>query len=222
MYPDPVIQRRQVFLLNRSLILLLINNETYLFFYQARVLDEIEDYAQKASVLFDLADEKLLKFLPPPPSVTGPGWQKVDEGGVDQSALIRRASPFVIGSNTGEEEGNDQAGTNRKSRIPTDQAIKSHTKSISAVDGAEALQLYIKALAFLRKGINRAKEYIDRDQSKRYNSESKRDGKPFINNTSPDLNECVFFLVIFLLLLNFIHDAHALDNSCTMVQSKIQ
>lgn len=100
---------------------------------QVKLVSELEDIGHKASVIYDFADYKLLQLLPATPqaSVNGP------------SSLPKSSSPF---------NDNLPARRNSGSSIERPSAIiKGDTLA------AEALILYIRALAFLQRGIEKAR-----------------------------------------------------------------
>ncbi|KAH8928133.1 Pkinase-domain-containing protein [Atractiella rhizophila] len=97
------------------------------------VIDELEDLAKKALVISHYADEKLATLLPPTPSV-------------------EPTSNAVAGVNAMLQRG-DRRGSS--SSLDRDIGLSS-TVEIAA---AEALILYISSLAFLQKGIEKAKSF---------------------------------------------------------------
>jgi serine/threonine-protein kinase ULK/ATG1 len=126
------------------------------------VLNEIEDLAQKASVLIDFADSKTLQLLPPTPSSFGPP----TAGPASQG---RDSSPFFAAS-----------AMRRTSSSPTSEPYDRRlaTSQRAEVVAAEALFLYIKVLAFLQKGITKARELW-----------SNRESTARKQTASPDFND---------------------------------
>lgn len=117
---------------------------------EERVLADLEDIAQKALVLFEFADTKVLQILPPTPS---------------SSTSLGTPSYFS------HLAAREQAASNPFSAIPTSPSMRRGSSSSSErplvmassakadVLAAEALLLYLKALAFLGKGIERARRF---------------------------------------------------------------
>ncbi|GAA6017710.1 hypothetical protein JCM11491_001178 [Sporobolomyces phaffii] len=115
-----------------------------------RVLSDLEDIAQKALVLFEFADTKVLQILPPTPS---------------SSTSLGTPSYFS------HLAAREQAASNPFSAIPTSPSMRRGSSSSSErplimassakaeVLAAEAMLLYLKSLAFLGKGIERARRF---------------------------------------------------------------
>ncbi|GAA5936528.1 serine/threonine protein kinase ATG1 [Sporobolomyces koalae] len=115
-----------------------------------RVLADLEDMAQKALVLFEFADTKILQILPPTPS---------------SSTSLGTPSYFS------HLAAREQAASNPFSAIPTSPSMRRGSSSSSErplvmassaraeVLAAEAMLLYLKSLAFLGKGIERARKF---------------------------------------------------------------
>lgn len=117
---------------------------------EERILTDLEDIAQKALVLFEFADTKVLQILPPTPS---------------SSTSLGTPSYFS------HLAAREQAASNPFSAIPTSPSMRRGSSSSSErplvmassaraeVLAAEAMLLYLKALAFLGKGIERARRF---------------------------------------------------------------
>ncbi|KAM0789543.1 hypothetical protein ACM66B_000357 [Microbotryomycetes sp. NB124-2] len=121
---------------------------------EERLLSELEDIAQKALVLFDFADSKLMQLLPPTPQSL-------------PTTVLGTPSYFT------HMAAREQAISNPFSAVPTPRSPSMRRTSSSSSDrpnlsaasvksetaAAEAVMLYLKALAFLHKGIERARSY---------------------------------------------------------------
>lgn len=119
-----------------------------------KVLSDLEDSAQKALVLFDFADSKIMQILPPTPQTSS-------------STSLGTPSYFS------HVAAREQAATNPFSAVPTPTSPQMRRTSSSSSDrplvmassakadvlAAEAVVLYLKSLAFLHKGIERARVY---------------------------------------------------------------
>lgn len=117
---------------------------------EERVLADLEDIAQKAQALFEFADTKVLQILPPTPS---------------SSTSLGTPSYFS------HMAAREQAASNPFSAIPTSPSMRRGSSSSSdrplvmassaraEVLAAEAMVLYLKSLAFLGKGIERARKF---------------------------------------------------------------
>ncbi|GAA5961702.1 hypothetical protein JCM21900_000638 [Sporobolomyces salmonicolor] len=117
---------------------------------EERVLSDLEDIAQKALVLFEFADTKILQILPPTPS---------------GSTSLGTPSYFS------HMAAREQAASNPFSAVPTSPSMRRGSSASSDrplvmtssaradVLAAEAMVLYLKALAFLGKGIERARRF---------------------------------------------------------------
>ena len=155
------------------------------------LLSDLEDIAQKATVIFDFADSKLVLMTS----------LMVSRGGADgagtPAAVLQAsyASPFFANAQ-------QQARTARTSSFSSDRSAVSPLVPASATSPVlnqqqvtspagtgktdsvrkpellpgETLVLYLKALAFLQKGIELARDYWS--------------SKPADRPTSADLNEC--------------------------------
>lgn len=119
-----------------------------------KVLSDLEDSAQKALVLFDFADSKIMQILPPTPQTSS-------------STSLGTPSYFS------HVAAREQAASNPFSAVPTPSSPQMRRASSSSSDrplvmassakadvlAAEAVVLYLKSLAFLHKGIERARTY---------------------------------------------------------------
>jgi serine/threonine-protein kinase ULK/ATG1 len=129
---------------------------------QLRLVQELEDWGQKAQVIFDFADTKLLRVVSTPPSPITYG--SSPNAGTPFSGGSKGKSPVVGGSSSPQLLSSDEA------QLAT-----------------ECLLLYIKALAFLLHGINRAKAFWEAKVAV-----APPAGEPV--TSSPELNEAVQWL----------------------------
>lgn len=119
-----------------------------------KVLADLEDIAQKALVLFDYADSKIMQILPPTPQTSS-------------STSLGTPSYFS------HVAAREQSASNPFSAIPTPSSPQMRRTSSSSSDrpfvlansakadvlAAEAVVLYLKSLAFLHKGIEKARHH---------------------------------------------------------------
>ncbi|GAA6003097.1 hypothetical protein JCM10207_001987 [Rhodosporidiobolus poonsookiae] len=122
---------------------------------EERVLADLEDIAQKALVLFEFADSKILQLLPPTPAAS--------------TSTTSLGTPSYFSHMAAREQA--QAASNPFSAVPTSPSMRRGSSSSSdrplvmassakaEVLAAEAMVLYLKALAFLGKGIERARRH---------------------------------------------------------------
>ncbi|KWU43996.1 kinase-like protein, partial [Rhodotorula sp. JG-1b] len=128
---------------------------------EERVLAGLEDTAQKALVLFEFADSKLLRLLPPTPAAS--------------TSTTSLGTPSYFSHLAAREQAQAQsaAASNPFSAVPTSPSMRRNSSSSSGPDrpmilassakadvlAAEATVLYLKALAFLQRGIERARKH---------------------------------------------------------------
>ncbi|BGP25284.1 Serine/threonine-protein kinase [Rhodotorula toruloides] len=126
---------------------------------EERVLADLEDIAQKALVLFEFADSKILQILPPTPAAS--------------TSTTSLGTPSYFSHLAAREQAQTQSAnvSNPFSPIPTSPSMRRGSSSSSDrplimassaradVLAAEAMMLYLKALAFLSKGIERARKH---------------------------------------------------------------
>lgn len=119
-----------------------------------KVLSDLEDIAQKALVLFDFADSKIMQILPPTPQTSS-------------STSLGTPSYFS------HVAAREQSASNPFSAVPTPSSPQMRRTSSSSSDrpfvlansakadvlAAEAVVLYLKSLAFLHKGIEKARHH---------------------------------------------------------------
>lgn len=119
-----------------------------------RVMAELEDIAQKALVIFDFADSKIVQILPPTPQTSS-------------STSLGTPSYFS------HVAAREQAASNPFSPVPTPSSPSMRRTSSSSSErpfvlassakadllAAEAMVLYLKSLAFLGKGIEKARKF---------------------------------------------------------------
>ncbi|GAA5873370.1 hypothetical protein JCM3774_000761 [Rhodotorula dairenensis] len=128
---------------------------------EERVLAALEETAQKALVLFEFADSKLLQLLPPTPAAS--------------TSTTSLGTPSYFSHLAAREQAQAQsaAASNPFSAVPTSPSMRRNSSSSSGPDrpmilassakadvlAAEATVLYLKALAFLQRGIERARKH---------------------------------------------------------------
>lgn len=128
---------------------------------EERVLAALEDTAQKALVLFEFADAKLLQLLPPTPAAS--------------TSTTSLGTPSYFSHLAAREQAQAQsaAASNPFSAVPTSPSMRRNSSSSSGPDrpmilassakadvlAAEATVLYLKSLAFLQRGIERARKH---------------------------------------------------------------
>lgn len=131
---------------------------------EERVLADLEDIAQKALVLFEFADAKILQLLPPTPAAS--------------TSTTSLGTPSYFSHLAAREQAQAQsaAASNPFSPVPTSPSMRRGSSASSSerpylgalassasvradVLAAEAMVLYLKALAFLGKGIERARRH---------------------------------------------------------------
>ncbi|SCV69825.1 BQ2448_1219 [Microbotryum intermedium] len=129
---------------------------------EERILGVLEDIAQKALVLFDFADSKILQLLPPTPQTSS-------------STSLGTPSYFSHVAAREQQTAASNSAMNPFSAVPTPTSLPMRRTSSSSsseqrpsvlafstkadVVAAEALMLYLKSLAFLHTGIERARMY---------------------------------------------------------------
>jgi serine/threonine-protein kinase ULK/ATG1 len=135
-----------------------------------KLMSELEEIAQKALVIFDFADSKIIHILPPTPQT---------------SSSTSLGTPSYFSHLAARE----QASMNPFSPIPTSSSPMRRTSSSSSerpfgippstvkaeVIAAESMVLYLKSLAFLGKGIEKARKFWN--------------GRKTDQAPSPDFNE---------------------------------
>lgn len=99
-------------------------------------MNELEDLAQKASVIFDFADSRLLQVLPPTPSMAS-------GAAVPTPSSLGRVNPFNVSPVAGQSSSSP--------------STVAHIAPSPDILAAEAFVLYLKALAFLQRGIEKAR-----------------------------------------------------------------
>ncbi|KAM0753377.1 kinase-like protein [Meredithblackwellia eburnea MCA 4105] len=117
---------------------------------EEKVLADLEDIAQKALVIFDFADSKIMQLLPPTPQ---------------SSSSTSLGTPSYFSHLAAREH----AASNPFSPVPTPMRRTSSSSSErpfvmassarADVLAAESLVLYLKSLAFLGKGIEKARKF---------------------------------------------------------------
>lgn len=119
---------------------------------QRALIAELEDIGQKATVVFDFADSKLVQLLPPTPQTTvGPSntsYHFPSTSGTPSQQQIP-ASPFGSGP--------QRSAGRTSSHSSLDRIVEDEAPCAAAV----ALVLYIKALGFLQRGIEKARTFWD-------------------------------------------------------------
>ncbi|GAA5917925.1 hypothetical protein JCM6882_006505 [Rhodosporidiobolus microsporus] len=129
---------------------------------EERILADLEDIAQKALVLFEFADSKILQLLPPTPAAS-----------TGSTTSLGTPSYFSHLAAREQAQAQAQAASNPFSAVPTSPSMRRGSSSSSHHDrplvmassaraeviAAEAMVLYLKSLAFLGKGIERARRH---------------------------------------------------------------
>lgn len=112
---------------------------------QVQLITELEELGHKATVVFDFADTKLMQLLPPTPQ-TATAYASAGSyfPQQPQQQTPPSSSPFPQSRRSG--------STSSLRRINEDEA-----DSVAA----ETLVLYLKALTFLQRGIEKARAYWD-------------------------------------------------------------
>ncbi|KAI7939776.1 hypothetical protein MJO29_014512 [Puccinia striiformis f. sp. tritici] len=152
---------------------------------EIQLLSELEEFACKAIVIIDFADQKLAAILPPPPSAspsTRAGQSTTNHenhsGGGSSGNITLGAFVTTIpidpssSSSSSPSEQQQQPHTRRRNTSTEENSSSSHRQhqnsspsnnsaASKAVLASEALVLYIKALAFLNKAIRHAVAVVD-------------------------------------------------------------
>ncbi|GAA96795.1 uncharacterized protein L969DRAFT_79771 [Mixia osmundae IAM 14324] len=111
---------------------------------EEKMLVQLEECAQRAAAIFDFADYKLAQFLPPTPLSVSTGF-----GGQGSSpSYFAQPNPFAT------------TLMRRTSSSSTEQPVIAPSSALSATRveelAAEAFILYLKAIAFLQRGLDQA------------------------------------------------------------------
>ncbi|KAI9625837.1 hypothetical protein H4Q26_016085 [Puccinia striiformis f. sp. tritici PST-130] len=131
---------------------------------EIQLLSELEEFACKAIVIIDFADQKLAAILPPPPSAF-PQQEPVrafvttipiDPSSSSSSPSEQQQQPHTRRRNTSTEDNSSSSHRQHQNSSPSNNSAAS-----KAVLASEALVLYIKALAFLNKAIRHAVAVVD-------------------------------------------------------------
>ena len=159
---------------------------------EERVLAGLEDTAQKALVLFEFADSKLLRLLPPTPAAS--------------TSTTSLGTPSYFSHLAAREQAQAQsaAASNPFSAVPTSPSMRRNSSSSSGPDrpmilassakadvlAAEATVLYLKALAFLQRGIERARKHWSNRPSEQHAASADFNDGEFSRplTTPPDLH----------------------------------
>lgn len=121
---------------------------------EAKLMNELEEFASKVLVILQFADEKLAKILPPTPSSTS------TTSASQTTTSITNSPPTSIGAFVPVSKLPSSYASKPMSETSTFSSMNttrpdSATGNIKLAAG-EAMVLYIKALAFLDKGIRHA------------------------------------------------------------------
>ncbi|KAK4054701.1 Serine/threonine-protein kinase [Microbotryomycetes sp. JL221] len=119
-----------------------------------QLLSKLEDVAQKALVLFDFADSKLVQLLPPTPQSL-----PTTTLGTPSYFTHMAAREQVISSPFSAVPNSHSPSMRRTSSSSSDRPHMSAGSVKNDVVAAEAVMLYLKALAFLHKGIEQARSH---------------------------------------------------------------
>ncbi|KNZ54885.1 ULK/ULK protein kinase [Puccinia sorghi] len=132
---------------------------------ESQLLAELEEFACKALVIVQFADDKLNAILPPPPSALGPTNTGTSSGST--STFSGTIGAFITCSHqhpsVSEPLDTSSPVDPHQARLMSDLASGSTvlTASNKALLAGEALVLYIKALAFLNKAIRHGVAVVD-------------------------------------------------------------
>ena len=156
-------------------------------------MDTLEDIAQKATVIFDFADSKVILMT----NLMVSSAEKAGNAPARATPPIQasQTNPFFANALPKARRSSSSSSTERPAVSPLagpatstspgpGQQSGSHTPLKAATSASvkpellpgETLVLYLKALAFLQKGIEMAREYVG--------------ALPAGQNASPELNEC--------------------------------
>lgn len=119
------------------------------FSLQSALISELEDLGQKAMVVLDYADSKLLQLLPPTPQTATAYTNTGSYFPQQQQPHATTANPFGSSNKTGPH------------RTPSASSLKRINEDEADCVAAIALVLYLKALGFLQMGIEKARAYWD-------------------------------------------------------------
>lgn len=178
---------------------------------EERVLAGLEDTAQKALVLFEFADSKLLQLLPPTPAAS--------------TSTTSLGTPSYFSHLAAREQAQAQsaAASNPFSAVPTSPSMRRNSSSSSGPDrpmilassakadvlAAEATVLYLKALAFLQRGIERARKHWSNRPSEQHAASADFNDGEFSKLSRSRIRTCT---------LTRLSDIH----SCPMVPPALQ
>lgn len=155
---------------------------------EENLMDTIEDIAQKATVIFDFADSKVI--LMTNLMAASAERARTPQGG-NAAINVSQTNPFFVDALPKARRSSSSSSTERPvvsplghlaSTSPVPGQTGSHTPLKSSASSkpellpGETLVLYLKALAFLQKGIEMAREYVG--------------GLPAGQTASAELNEC--------------------------------
>ncbi|KAH9824852.1 ULK/ULK protein kinase [Melampsora americana] len=119
---------------------------------EAELMNELEKFASKVLVILQFADEKLAKILPPTPSSTSSTPQPMTAASYSPPTSIGAFAPLTKHSpNHLSKTSSEGTASSSLTAIKADKAPGNHKLA-----AGEAMVLYIKALAFLDKGIRHA------------------------------------------------------------------
>jgi serine/threonine-protein kinase ULK/ATG1 len=130
---------------------------------ETQLLAELEEFACKALVVVQFANEKLQVLLPPPPSAVGgmPAAHASSSSSSITSVFAGPVGAFVPSApptQQQQQQQQQQQNPASDSLPPSDSSLSPAAKALVAT---EALVLYIKALAFLNKAIRHAVAVVD-------------------------------------------------------------
>lgn len=136
---------------------------------EERVLGELEDLAQKAQVVFDFGDSKVLRLLPllplpptpersTPTSLGTPSYFSILAANQSSREAANPFSPVPINNSNSRLKRRTSSGSSSTGERPFLPPLGGE-KEKAEVLAAEAMVLYFKALAFLGKGIEKARRF---------------------------------------------------------------
>ena len=126
-----------------------------------RLLAELEDIAQKALVLFDFADSKVVQLLPPTPHASGSTSLGTPSYFSHLAAREQAQAAAAAASNPFSAVPTPSSPMRRTSSSSSERPVWTGAASAAQADllAAESMVLYLKALAFLGHGIEKARKY---------------------------------------------------------------
>lgn len=139
-------------------------NQIVLDSEEDKILLELEDIAQKALVIFDFADSKIIQILPPTPqtsSSTSLGTPSYFSHVASREQYTTSSNPFSAVPNSNNTNSSSTSPNMRRTSSSSSSSVPFVMASSLKAEilAAEALVLYLKSLAFLGKGIEKARKF---------------------------------------------------------------